>query len=288
MYELPEVNAFAVSNLLFPGNNILNFQDAYVPGDVVIFGDVYTPAVVVNPGSTTLGPAQTQQFSASGEDVGWSASVGTVSQSGLYTAPSSVSQVDIDQVVATGTKSGDAAAALITLVPQGAQLSPAFTLMPQGAQPQQFSAALAGAPNQEVTWSMEPQLGTLSAGGLYTPPTSVQSAQTVIITATSSANPSIRGTALVAVVASLPTLVTVTPPQTASPLTGGQAQQFNASTIQGQTVNWSLLPRVGQISKDGLYTAPETITAPQSVLLLATTEIPQIYGTALIILAPSQ
>lgn len=289
---LPEVNAFAVSNLLFPGKNILDFKSAYVPGDMVIFGDVATPGVVVSPGSATLGPAQSQQFSAttgSGEAVEWSANAGTISASGLYTAPPAVSQVQNDHILATGKQSGEAAAALITLVPRGAQVSPAFALMQPTTPPQQFSAALSGAANQDVTWSMEPEVGTLSAQGLYTPPGSVPSPQAVTITARSASDPSIQGTALVALVASAPSLVAVTPPQTPTPLAPGQTQQFHATAagLSDQSVHWSLLPPVGRITPNGLYIVPETITAPQSVLVIATSEVASVlYGTALVTLSP--
>jgi hypothetical protein len=290
---LPEVNAFAVSNLLFPGKNILDFQSVYVPGDIVIFGDVAAPGVVVSPGSATLGPAQTRQFSAttgSGEAVQWSASAGTISSSGLYTAPQAVSQVQTDQVVATGSNSGEAAAALITLVPQGAQVSPVFALMTPATPAQQFSAVLSGAINQDVTWSLEPAVGTLSPHGLYTPPSSVTSPQAVTITARSPSNPSIQGTALVALFATQPALVAVTPPQIPSPLTPGQTQQFGASAGALQTqFTWSLLPPVGSFDPQtaGNYIAPETIPAPQPVLVVATSTLaPQLYGTALVMLSP--
>ena len=288
---LPEVNAFAVSNLLFPGENILDFQSVYLPGDMVIFGDVATPGVVVSPGSATLGPGQTQQFAAvtgRGEAVQWSASAGTISASGLYTAPPAVSQVQVDHILATGQQSHDAAAALVTLVPKGAQISPAFVLMQPTTLPQQFSAALSGAPSQQVTWSMEPQLGTLSAQGRYAPPASVLSPQAVTITARHPADPSVQGTALVALAASAPTLVAVTPSQVPS-LAPGHTQQFHATAtgLQDQTVSWSLLPAVGRITPSGLYIPPETVTAPQPVLVIATSKISSVlYGTALVTLVP--
>ena len=93
------------------------------------------------------------------------ATYGTVSGSGLNTAPSTVSQVAVGTAAATGQQSGDAAAALVTIVPQGAQVSPAYTLMQPTTPPQQFSAALSGAPNQEVTWSMTPQVGKAEPSG---------------------------------------------------------------------------------------------------------------------------
>ena len=289
---LPQINAFAVSNLLFPGKNILDFQSVYLPGDLVIFGDVAAPGVLVSPGSATLGPGGSQQFSAtpsSSEAVTWTATYGTVSGSGLYTAPSTVSQVAVDTVVATGQQSGDAAAALVTIVPQGAQVSPAYTLMQPTTPPQQFSAALSGAPNQEVTWSMTPQVGSLSPAGLYTPPSSVSAPQAVTVTATSPSNSAISGTALVVLAPSSPTVVAVTP--SSSALTAGQTQQFKAALPNGMpdTVTWSLLPpSAGQITAAGLYSAPPSIDGPQAVLVMATSTITSaLYGTGLVMLSPS-
>lgn len=288
---LPQINAFAVSNLLFPGKNILDFQSVYLPGDLVIFGDVAAPGVLVSPGSATLGPGGSQQFSAatsSGEAVTWTATYGTVSGSGLYTAPSTVSQVAVDTVMATGQQSGDAAAALVTMVPQGAQVSPAYTLMQPTTPPQQFSAALSGAPNQDVTWSMTPQVGSLNQAGLYTPPSSVSAPQAVTVTATSPSNSAISGTALVVLAPSSPTVVAVTP--SSSALTAGQTQQFKAALPGGMpdTVTWTLLPSsAGRITADGLYISPQSIDEPQAVLVMATSTIASaLYGTGLVMLSP--
>jgi hypothetical protein len=117
----------------------------------------------------------------------------------------------------------------------------------------------------------------------------VPSPQAVTITARSASDPSIQGTALVALSASAPSLVAVTPPQTPTPLAPGQTQQFHATAagLSDQSVRWSLLPPVGRITPNGLYIVPETITAPQSVLVIATSEVASVlYGTALVSLSP--
>ena len=194
----------------------------------------------------------------------------------------------MDTVVATGQQSGDAAAALVTMVPQGAQVSPAYTLMQPTTPPQQFSAALSGAPNQEVTWSMTPQVGSLNPAGLYTPPSSVSAPQAVTVTATSPSNSAISGTALVVLAPSSPTVVAVTP--SSSALTAGQTQQFKAALPSGMpdTVTWSLLPSsAGRITADGLYISPQSIDEPQAVLVMATSTIASaLYGTGLVMLSP--
>ena len=55
-------------------------------------------------------------------------------------------------------------------------------------QQQQFTSAVIGSSNTAVTWSYTPQVGTLTAGGLYTAPASVSATQTVTVTAVSQAD----------------------------------------------------------------------------------------------------
>jgi len=56
------------------------------------------------------------------------------------------------------------------------------------SQTKQFSASVSGSSNTSVTWSLNPQVGTLSANGLYTAPISITTAQTVNVKATSQAD----------------------------------------------------------------------------------------------------
>lgn len=288
--QLPQVNVFAVSNLLFPADHILSFSNVYVPGDLVIFGNVQKQGVAVTPVQATLGPGQTQQFTASGgAGVTWAAKLGTISSGGLYTAPSSILQAQTDVVSANGV-----GAAVVTLIPGGVLVSPSFVYMvPSNAstEPQQFTASGAGLGGDGVTWSIAPQVGSISFDGLYTPPWSgVQGLQAVTITATSKADPNVLGTALVVVAVGNPTDVAVTPSSVSKPVTPSHTQQFTANVIgsQDQSVAWSILPAgTGTISADGLYQAPATITTPQPVLIVATSQVVSVlFGTALVMIAP--
>ena len=67
------------------------------------------------------------------------------------------------------------------------QISPSTATL-YASQSQQFTANVTGSTNKGVTWSFSPQVGSLSASGLYTAPTSVSSAQVVKVTATSQAD----------------------------------------------------------------------------------------------------
>jgi hypothetical protein len=55
-------------------------------------------------------------------------------------------------------------------------------------QQQQFTSTVVGSSNTAVTWSYSPQVGTLTAGGLYTAPASITAMQSVVVTATSQAD----------------------------------------------------------------------------------------------------
>jgi Malectin domain/Domain of unknown function (DUF1929)/PKD domain len=62
------------------------------------------------------------------------------------------------------------------------------TVSLSASQAQQFTASVTGSTNTAVNWTFNPQIGTLTANGLYTAPTSVTTAQTVNVTATSLAD----------------------------------------------------------------------------------------------------
>ena len=288
--QLPQMNVFAVSNLLFPAQHILSFSNVYVPGDLVIFGNVQKQGVAVTPVQATLAPGQTQQFTASGgTSVTWAAQLGTISSTGLYTAPSSIVQAKTDVVSANGV-----GAAVVTLISGRVLVGPSFVYMvPSSAstEPQQFTAAGAGLGSEGVAWSISPQVGSISVDGLYTPPWSgIQGLQAVMITATNKTDPTVQGVALVVVAATNPADVAVTPSFVSEPLTPGQTQQFTADVIGStdQSVTWSILPAgIGTISASGLYQAPAQITAPQPVLIVATSQVVSaLFGTALVMIAP--
>ncbi len=301
-FDLPEVNAFAVSNLLFPGQSILSFQNAYVPGDLLLVGDVQVPSVVSEPLMVTLSNAQTQQFNATSppnvnQAVEWFVSglgvdnpaAGTINQQGLYTAPASISSPQIDVVTAMGSTDQTTSSSVVTLVPAEIMVSPLFVLItPDSLEAQQFTAVMPTSDNQEIDWSINPQVGSNDANGNYTPPDTISEPTAVILSAASQTNPSIQGIALIALLPSDPQLIAVNPSITPSPLSASQTCLFQASTPL-QTVNWSVLPEIGSISQDGLYTAPNQIDQLQTVLVVAaaTWNDTTYYGTGLVILSPA-
>ncbi len=138
----------------------------------------------------------------------------------------------------------------------------------------QFQASVSGTPNTSVTWSLSPNVGTVS-NGFYTAPANITFQQTVILTATSQADPSKTATvSLVLKPMATPTLaqtVSLSLSPTSATLFGGQSGAFTPS-VAGTTntaVTWSFSPQVGTLN-NGVYQAPAIIASQQTVTVTAT------------------
>lgn len=239
--------------------------------------------VSVTPAQVSLGQGQTQQFAASvtgttNTAVTWSVSpaVGTVSASGLYTAPAAVTsqQTVLVRAVSVADPSKSATAS-VTLVPPAPPVVVTVTVTPGTAtltasQTQQLTASVSGTSNTGVTWSVNPQVGTLSTSGstaVYTAPSNITQSQTVEVAAVSIADGSKVGKAIISLI---PAIVVTVSPATVT-LSPGQSQQFMASVTgtNNTGVTWSVNPPVGTVNSDGLYVAPTTVNEGQEVTLTA-------------------
>lgn len=291
-FNLPEINLFAVTNLLFPNQHLVSFKSGNVPGDLLVFGDLQTPSIILSPADVMLTAKQSQSFTATRNgqsltDLTWTITptgVGTI-DNGLYTAPNTVPQTTQVVIAAINPDdSTDYATALVTLVPKGVLITPYIILMSAGQTPQPFFAVVDGSNSQDVVWSISPSVGTISADGVYTPPTTVSTTQAVTITAKSQSNNTISGTATVVLVAGSPLGLVVSPNFVS--LSAGEQAGF--SVAGGAAVNWSLYPRVGVIQANGNYTAPNNISDVQGVVVMATSQTnAATLGTAVIALMPA-
>jgi hypothetical protein len=233
-------------------------------------------SVSLSPTAATLYASQTQQFTASVANttntaVTWSfsPSAGTLGASGLYTAPASIAAQQT--VTVTATSQADTtklASATITLMPPIAvTVGPASASL-YASQTQQFTATVVNATNTAVTWSISPAVGTVSATGLYTAPSAIAAQQTVTVTATSQADNTTAASAAITLLP--PVAVSVTP--ASATLYASQTQAFTATVANttNTAVTWALSPAVGTIDASGLYTAPNSISAAQTVTATAT------------------
>lgn len=163
------------------------------------------PAAKIAPPQKALYASQSQQFyptlaDASVPSVSWSLnpSLGSVSGTGLYTAPSSITSQQAVVLAATSTSNNTISAqSTITLLPQLAMsLSPSsVNLLP--SQTVQFYASLSNTVNYGLNWSINPNVGQIGILGLYTAPASITSAQAVTVKATSTVDGTTAATATI-------------------------------------------------------------------------------------------
>jgi len=198
------------------------------------------------------------------QQVTWSlspAGTGTVSTSGLYVAPTSISSQQTVTVTATSVADATkSAAVVITLTPPTTvSVSPSSASLNVN-QALQLTATVTGATNKLVTWTVS-GAGSVSTSGLYTAPSVITAQQTVTVTATSAADSTKSASSIVTLVP-----LTVSLNLAGASLGGAQSQQF-AATVTGsanQQVSWSIVPAgLGSISAAGLYTAPALVTSQQ-------------------------
>jgi len=303
-FQIPQVDTFAVDHLLFPAENVMQLSDIYVPGDLVLFGSI-TPtatAFMVTPLQSVIAAGETLQLAVTnGVTVSsWAIHplVGSISQSGVYTAPSSVPKAVPIVVTATAPSSSstsDEATAILTVVPSPISVSPAFTMVFPSGEPVQFNAAVLGNLGAPA-WSLSPSVasvGSIDATGLYTPPSPLPSGVVTSVTITAT----VGGQSASALVALVDTVMAFNLSPMYATLTASETQQFTATdgtdTGTGDTTfNWSVLPSAsgaGRIDKTtGLYTAPGLVPQNTTALVLATdTSDTNLVAIGLVILTAS-
>ncbi|MGB8990354.1 MAG: Ig-like domain-containing protein, partial [Candidatus Sulfotelmatobacter sp.] len=174
----------------------------------------------ISPISATLPSGGVQQFTATvsgsrNEEVSWSATGGSVSSEGLYTAPPTAGRFTVTATSQADTMKSASSTVTVTATPVVAvSISPASASLLTGVT-QQFTATITGTSNAAVTWSTTG--GTVSTDGLYTAPAATG---TYTVTATSQADTTKSAFAAVTVTATPVVAVSVSP-GSASLLTGG-------------------------------------------------------------------
>jgi len=226
--------------------------------------------ISLSPASASLAVGATTQFVAAVQNAnntavtwyvdtipGGNSAVGTISTSGVYTAPVTAGTHTVTATSVADT--ADSASATVTV--NGIVISPSTAILGASGS-QQFTAAIAGVASTPVTWSVDgvvggnATVGLINAMGLYTAPIML-GAHT--ITATAVANSAITASAALTV-----TSISVSP--TTAALAGNATQQFTATMpgVPNPAFSWSTTG--GTISTSGLYTAPSqagsyTVTA---------------------------
>jgi len=148
-----------------------------------------TVSISILPNSVSLQAGATQQFTLSisglpNNSVTWSATGGTITSSGLYTAPAAPGNYSVTATSTADPTKFVSAAVTVSSAPAtiSISISPNSVSLQTGST-QQFSATVTGTTNTTVTWSAS--AGTISPSGLYTSPAA---AGTYTVTATSAAD----------------------------------------------------------------------------------------------------
>lgn len=192
-----------------------------IPARVVAVPTV--TAVTVSPMGVTLAGGTTQQYTAfvAGDNgppqgVTWTTSLGTIDANGLLTAPAAVQNVQIGAVTARSTYNPDVAgqiafnvaAAAVPVAVTSVIVAPQNIRMPGSARIQMLALVLGtGGFSTGVTW--DTTAGTITAGGMLTTPVDTNAEQTITVTARSTQDTSVTGTA------------TITIPAYSAPAAGG-------------------------------------------------------------------
>jgi hypothetical protein len=162
-------------------------------------------------------------------------------------------------------------------------VSPSSATVSEGTT-QQFAATVTGTSNTAVTWSVSgagcsgAACGTISGGGLYTPPASMPSPATLLVTVTSVANPTKSASANVTVVAAAAVLLSISPTTASVPTAGTDSFTATVTGTTNTAVTWNLsgagcsgsaCGTLATSSSSAVYTAPLVAPSPPSAKVVA-------------------
>jgi formylglycine-generating enzyme required for sulfatase activity len=244
-------------------------------------------SVTITPPSVEVAKGGIQQFSATvkgsnnpSQSVSWSVSGGvsgtSISPSGLLTIASNETATTLTVRAASTADSAKSGAAAVTVKPATSTMtvtsvtvSPLSVAVEKGST-QQFSATVNGSnnPPQSVNWSVSGGVSgtSISPSGLLIL-ASNETATTLTVRATSTADSAKSGAAVVTVTVPPPTVTSVTVSPLSVAVEKGSTQQFSAA-VNGtgnpsQSVSWSVSGGVSgtSISPSGLLTIGPNETA---------------------------
>src|SRR5215469_17934322 len=258
---------FKVSVADSAGKLITNNVQVYVlyPSDKGTTGSM----IAMSPIGGTIASGNTQQFTshfsgpALNNAVTWSASAGTISSTGLFTAPAVSSNTTVTIRVVSVADTSKQATATMTVTPANGivvVVSPQTASVSSGGT-QQFSATVEGTSNTAVTWSAS--AGSISSAGLLTAP-QVSTNTRVSVTAISVADPAKKSSATVSVTPTVSTALTITtsylPAAQASTAYSYPLQASGGTTPYQWTVASGSLPPNFSLSSAGQLNGTTTVT----------------------------
>ena len=235
-----------------------------------------TPALHIEPAQVRLHLGEERQFRARVDGgtgaVHWKVdgpSAGSITGDGFYHAPTAGTTPGTLRVTAEVEGSPNLTAeAVVFLEPVSVGLAPAQVTL-QATQTYQFRAKVKGATDERVTWSVDggPKHGRITDTGLLSTSAGLATPGSIVVRATSVADPSKSETATVRVGK---VNLKVSPAEVK--LKHGESKRFIAS-VDGtpqRGVTWSVVGKgQGEVSASGMYTMPPTMATPAVVTVIA-------------------
>ena len=288
--DIPEVNALAISNLLFPERNALQLTEARLPGDLALFGhiDPKETTFTLDPLMPVIKAGEKQTFTIrqlgiKSADVTWSVrsvdgarALGSINASGEYTAPAvqllestAARNVVTATYIDPATGNEVTASALVTVALAGVVVTPSMAqidMRDNDATTVTLKATTLGAGT--LKWSLRGNQGSLSTNQgrevIYTrPPTPpANTLETVLI----DIEDSLTGDKAIATVLLLngSFSLAITPAFVPGVRANGRA--FFTGP-EDASLKWSVVAGEGQVNPDtGEFTAPGVISQPYSVV----------------------
>ncbi|MBX8572959.1 hypothetical protein K5D36_25090 [Pseudomonas cichorii] len=291
--DLPELNFFAINHLLFPEHNALILKEAYLPGDLTMFGEI-DPALTsfsLNPLYTTVKAGDTLQFEivelryrARAANITWnvrdidgSRSQGTISTGGAYTAPAMSLLEDKttrNVITATytnpGTQETRTASALVIVVSSSMAMTPALHAIDLRA-PRNVTFKVSILGDHPVTWAPLPtDQGTLTGNGheaTYVPPSTLPAGKFLPVTV--EAIDTITQARCPGTVLLINGVLPMDVKPAFHPGLGPSASlhmSISGVPAENRDVQWSVALGQGSIDTLGNFKAPDVITQPYTVV----------------------
>ena len=216
--------------------------------------------------------------------IGGNSAVGTVSLTGLYTAPQTMPQPTSVSVQAISQADATAAASAAVTVTSASAIT--VTIAPTTANvllgsTQQFTSTVSNTNNTSVSWNVNgiaggnSQVGTVSAAGLFTAPRILPQPLSVSVQAVSQADPMAIAAAAVTITSDV--ALSVTPASASVELGAAQAfiPHISSAGNPNSSVTWTVTgtsctgAACGTIDTNGNYIAPGILPPSASVTVTA-------------------
>lgn len=292
--NIPEINFFAINHLLFPQHNALILKEAWMPGDLTLFGEI-DPTLTsfsLKPLDTRIKIGERLQFEivelrhrANAANIQWgvrnidgSRAQGDITPTGLYTAPSlGLLQDQSTRNIVTATFTDPqtqetlTSSAMVVVVATAMAITPALYAMDLRHTPRPVTFRASTLSGNPLCWAaLSPDQGTLIGNGneaTYTPPAVRPAARFTGVNV--EVIDTVTGESCVGLTLLINGLLPISVEPAFHPGLAPSASvrlSVTAGLDSAQGVTWSVPMGNGSIDAEGKFTAPDTITFPYSVV----------------------